>query len=231
MTLHKVYRGEETVGRYDEHHFGGPVGQQIFQQECEVLDNFLRHYSGRLLDIPCGTGIYSARFHELGYDVVASDASFEMLQLTVSRGYDFEILQSDIFHLPFGDDSFDVVVTLRLFQHFPLPHVSRAMQELQRVVKPNGLVIFDTFRWTPKQMPLIKRFFKGEMYVYAPAKVKTMIDTSGLKLVRHTSRHLFSPIRQRKLPYGLFRGIHALEKKVPQRWLLRTFWACTKVSS
>ena len=119
MTLHKVYKGQRTVECYDQHHFGGPVGQHIFRQEVRVLDGFLAHHTGRLLDIPCGTGIYSLHFNELGYDVVAGDASSEMLRLTSSREQDFSILQADIFHLPFRNDTFDVVLTLRLFQHFP----------------------------------------------------------------------------------------------------------------
>ncbi len=228
MTLHKAYLGKEHVRRYDDRHFGGKVGQAIFQMECETLDALMPPPPALLLDVPCGTGIYSARFKRHGYKVMAVDASLPMLHMTGQRDSDIDKIRSDIFHLPFPDNTFDVVMTIRLFQHFPKQAVAGILLDLRRVVKPGGRVIFDTFRWTPKQMPCIWRLFKGEMHVLSHREVEEIIDAAGLSKINQRSLHLFSPIRQRKLPYRIFLGLRTIEQIVPQGWLLRTFWACTK---
>ena len=77
-------------------------------------------------------------------------------------------------------------------------------------------------------MWVLKRFFRGEMYVYPHRVVEKMIEQAGLRKVEERSLHLFSPLIYRKIPSWLLRGLEAVEKALPQRWLLRTFWACTE---
>jgi ubiquinone/menaquinone biosynthesis C-methylase UbiE len=184
---------------------------------------------GLILDVPCGTGIYSKAFNENGYDVVAADASLPMLERTGQRREDIPRVLCDISRLPFRGGAFDAVMTIRLFQHYPKDDVTRILHELRRAIKPGGRVIFDTFRWTPRRVPLFRWFLdKSEMYVLSHRDVEGMIQTAALRKVQGVSLYLFSPIWQRKLPLWVLWGLNALERITPQRWLLRTFWACTK---
>ncbi len=227
MKAYKVYTGK-GVETYDYRHFGGTSGQYIFEKDYRALESLLPT-RGSILDVPCGTGIYAVALKGKGYDVVAADASASMLEIASQRTEGMVALLCDIRHLPFKDAAFDAAMTIRLFQHYPKDEVIQFLRELWRVITPGGRVVFDTFRWTPRRWPLIRRFLdKSEMYVFSHREVEEMISTANLRRVVKISLYLFSPIWQRKLPLWVLRVLNALERIAPQRWLLRTFWACTK---
>lgn len=223
----KAYAAD-LAERYDRVHFGGRSGRYILQKDCQALGLLLPPPPCRVLDIPCGTGIYAAELEELGYQIVAADASLPMLQLAGGRGLATRTL-CDVNALPFEDNSLDAVITLRLFSHFDVAEMRRGLRELGRVIKPGGRVIFDSFRWTPRRWPLLRRFAaQNHIHEIAPGEVAAMVRSVGLQVVDTETRYLFSPIWQRKLPYPLLRALTVLESALPDRSLLRTFWACTK---
>lgn len=214
---------------YDRRHFGGRSGQFILRRDCGALDMLLPPAPGRVLDVPCGTGVYTQHLAGRGYAVTAADASQPMLDITGRRQTGAATRLCSIHDLPFADASFDATVTLRLFSHFDRVETAQALAELRRVIRPGGRVIFDSFRWTPRRWPVLRRFV-AQSYIYeiAPAEVETLIREAGLRVVGTEARYLFSPIWQRKLPYPMLRALTAVEKLLPDRWLLRTFWACTR---
>lgn len=212
---------------YDDRHFGGRSGRLVFSKDCMALASLLPAPGARVLDVPCGTGPYLAAFRQRGYRIVGADASMPMLAATArSTG---ARVAGDIVHLPFPNDAFDATMTLRLFSHFDKAALPAMLRELRRVIAPGGRVIFDTFRWSPRQWPVFDRFLDPRcMAPIRPADVESLIAQAGLTLVDARWRYLFSPIWQRRLPYWALRGVTALEARLPPRWLLRTFWACTK---
>lgn len=228
MGIQKAYT-EILVDSYDYRHFGGKSGQLILQRDCRALESLLEPPSGPILDIPCGTGVYAMAYRRKGYGVVAADASVPMLELVGQREAELPRVLCDINHLPFREGSLDAVTTIRLFSHFSKDDMERGLLELARAIRPGGRVVFDTFRWTPRQWPVFRRFLdKGQIVVISPSAVEKMIETAGLSQVDARHLYLFSPILLRRLPYWLLRGLFLMEKLLPQRWLLRTFWACTK---
>lgn len=228
MNTQKAY-SQELAERYDRRHFGGRTGYYILQKDCAALATLLPPAPGRVLDIPCGTGIYTEQLVALGYQVVAADASEPMLAIAAGRGTGAETRLCSIHNLPFDDNTFDATVTLRLFSHFDEEETLRGLCELRRVTRPGGRVIFDSFRWTPRRWPILRRFMvQSYIHEMAPAEVESLIQGAGLRKVAAETRYLFSPIWQRKLPYPVLRTLTAVEPLLPDRWLLRTFWACTK---
>jgi ubiquinone/menaquinone biosynthesis C-methylase UbiE len=228
MKKHKVYTGRELVEQYDYRHFGGNGGQHVFQKDCAVLESLIGTSRSLLLDVPCGTGAYAQAFKTKNHDMIAADASISMLEITGHREGNIPRVLCDANQLPFKNHVFDAAMTIRLFQHLPEDDMARILRELERATKSSGLVIFDTFRWTPRRMRFLRHFFKGEMYVYSHQVVEKVIEKAGLRKARAISLYLFSPIMYRRMPAWFLRGLDAVEKIVPQRWLLRTFWACTR---
>lgn len=99
---------------------------------------------GRLLDLACGPGIVTAALAEGAADVVAFDATPEMLNKARERcgkaglsNVTFE--QGDAAALPFADGSFDGVVTRLAIHHFAEP--GRVIGEMYRVLKPGGRMV------------------------------------------------------------------------------------------
>ncbi|WP_117594586.1 class I SAM-dependent methyltransferase [Haloprofundus halophilus] len=98
--------------------------------------------SGRVLDVACGTG---ANFPYLpaGVSVVGVDLSPEMLERARKRadelGIDADLREADAQALPFGDDSFDTVVSSLSTCTFPDPVA--ALEEMARVCEPDGQIL------------------------------------------------------------------------------------------
>lgn len=228
MKAQKAY-SEKLAERYDRRHFGGKSGYHILQKDHAALTRLLLPAPCRVLDVPCGTGAYTAQLVGDGYDVIAADASEPMLKITAERGTGATTKLCSIHDLPFPDDFFDVTLTLRLFSHFSAEETLRALCELRRIIRPGGRVVFDSFRWTPRRWPVLRRFVAQDyIHEMAPADVIPLISAAGLYTVTTETRYLFSPIWQRKLPLILLQPLTVIESQLPDRWLLRTFWACTK---
>jgi len=78
--------------------------------------------------------------------LVATDASPAMLALLRGRMADsdnVEVLEADALSLSFEDDAFDVVLMCNLLHLLPEPKA--ALQEAQRVLRPQGLLVAPTF--------------------------------------------------------------------------------------
>jgi len=99
----------------------------------------------RILDVPSGGGV-ALRGLRPGQQVayVAADISQRMLDRTAAaareRGVADQVSTSlaDVGALPFGDGSFDLVVSLTGLHCFPDPR--RAVHEMGRVLRPGGVL-------------------------------------------------------------------------------------------
>ncbi|HXK13210.1 MAG TPA: class I SAM-dependent methyltransferase [Gaiellaceae bacterium] len=95
----------------------------------------------RVLEVGCGAGEMAARVRdELGAEIVATDTSERMVELTRQRGVEAHV--ADVQELPFGDGEFDCV-----FAGWVLYHVhdrERAIAECARVLRTGGRFITAT---------------------------------------------------------------------------------------
>lgn len=104
----------------------------------------------RVLDVGCGTGVVAITAAKAGAQVTALDLTPELLDVARenARIADVEIdwHEGDIEKLPFGDATFDVVVSQ--FGHMFAPRPDVAVAEMLRVLKPGGTIAFST--WPPE---------------------------------------------------------------------------------
>lgn len=104
----------------------------------------------RVLDVAAGTGNASIHAAATGACVVASDLTPELLEVgraaAVERGVELEWQVADAEALPFGDNSFDAV--LSCIGVMFAPHHQRAADELVRVCRPGGTLAL--INWTPE---------------------------------------------------------------------------------
>jgi ubiquinone/menaquinone biosynthesis C-methylase UbiE len=76
------------------------------------------------------------------------------LQNSLQRGLD--VSMASIIHLPFKDDSFDTVYSVKVLAH--VPDLREALSELGRVVKPGGFVIPEFYnKWSLRHIIKISR--------------------------------------------------------------------------
>ena len=106
----------------------------------------------RVLDVAAGTGNASIPAARRGAHVTASDLTPELLEAGRRRadaeGVELEWVEADAEHLPFGDASFDVVMSAIGVMF--APHHQQAADELVRVCAPGGTL--GLLSWTPTGM-------------------------------------------------------------------------------
>ena len=104
----------------------------------------------RVLDVAAGTGNASIPAAQKGAAVTASDLTPELLEAGKRRaeaeGVELEWVEADAEHLPFDDESFDVVMS-SIGAMFA-PHHQDVADELVRVCRPGGTI--GMLCWTPE---------------------------------------------------------------------------------
>lgn len=133
------YRDTQVAARYD-HRYNDLEGRLNYRVTCAALRKALASVPAgkRVLDVPCGTGVFTWFLSELGYRTVASDISLEMIRVardakravTAGAAHFFE---GDIFRLPFRDEAFDAVVCMRFMNLVERSVRIAAVRELARV--------------------------------------------------------------------------------------------------
>lgn len=130
--------------RYDSW-FTTPTGQWVYHYERALLLEMLEPAAkDRILDVGCGTGLFTREILSHGAAVVGVDLSEAMLRLAVHRceGQTFAGLCANMEMLPFADASFDKVVSMTAIEF--VADAGQAMAEFNRVVRPGGLVVVTT---------------------------------------------------------------------------------------
>ena len=121
--------------------------------------------SGRILDAGIGTG-RNIPFYPQDSDMVGIDLSPAMLARATSRrdevGRDVALIEMDVMHTSFEDNSFDAVVSTFLFCVLAVEHQLPALKELARICKPDGEIRLLEYSYSKNPM---KRFI---MRLWAP---------------------------------------------------------------
>lgn len=114
---------------------------------------------GTLLDLGCGEGRHSLAAAALGFKVWAID--YEPLALRrarriarVGRAQGIVFRKADVYHLPFSDSSFDVVLDYGCLHHQRKCDWHAYRASILRVMKPHGFFILSVF--SPK-FPFFRR--------------------------------------------------------------------------
>lgn len=99
--------------------------------------NYLQLKPGiKLLDVGCGTGLFSDLANKAGAEVTGIDASEALIAEAVQRNPTIKFLTDEMEELPFADHTFDVVCGFNSFQY--AASTKNALIEARRVLKDGG---------------------------------------------------------------------------------------------
>ncbi len=133
-----VARLFDVVSRgYDQ----GMVQTLVYRPAQDLALGELRSADAkRILDIGCGTGIFSARMRdELDVELVCGcDLSAGMLEKAAERSSAVNWIRADSTRLPIDDGAVDAVVCTEAFHFFDQP---AALAEFRRALEPGGLLL------------------------------------------------------------------------------------------
>lgn len=163
----KIYREEKTLG--------------AIQKEMSRIINVFRKYNiQRVLDLACGSGRYTAYLAEKGFELYGIDISEEGIKKAESLLQDRSLhanftVGSMYKKLPYEDGFFDAVVCIRALHHGRIENIQKAISEIERVLKPNGLVYATVRKRIPKNRILPHRYIAPRTYVPLEGKEKGLV--------------------------------------------------------
>lgn len=143
--------GEVTPEQYEQWR-ESPLGAITDALEQEAVFALAGPLDGkRVLDVGTGDGTYALAAAARGASVVGVDLSQAMLETARRRakegGVEVEWQLADATALPFGEDTFDVVLAVTVLCF--VPDAARAVNEMARVLRPGGhLVLGELGRWS-----------------------------------------------------------------------------------
>ena len=109
----------------------------------KLLSNIPNDFSGKILDIPVGTAIFtSKKWNNLKKsNIICIDISIDMLRIANKRinQPNISLIKGDVGQLPFEDNFFDIVFSMNGFHAFP--DKEKAFNETWRVLKKGGYFI------------------------------------------------------------------------------------------
>ena len=114
-----------------------------YRQMYALIDPVVRNR--QVLELATGTGLIARHIVRSADRIEATDASPKMIE-QAKRGVQSTKLHfsvQDMFHLPYADGSFDVVIVSNALHIVPEPE--KALAEARRVLKDDGVLIAPTF--------------------------------------------------------------------------------------
>lgn len=131
---------DKNAGRYDRFMRKDAAA---YEQMYELLRPVVRHKT--VLELATGTGVIAKNIVNSAAHIEATDASPEMIAEAKrdNRSAKLHFSVQDMFHLPYADESFDVVIVANALHIVPEPE--KALAEIRRVLKDDGVLVAPTF--------------------------------------------------------------------------------------
>jgi SAM-dependent methyltransferase len=207
--------------------FGELGRDQVAAKVSKALGRSPGHYA-RSLEIGAGTGYFTLNLLRAGLigEATCSDISPGMLSTLEANARRLKLhvqtAPADAEHLPFPDESFDLVLGHAVLHH--LPDLPRAFAEFVRVLAPGGTLLFagepsrygDRLAAVPKRAagvlaPLWRLAIRArhapparlkdadtalegfvDVHAFTPAELSSVAESAGLEDVRVTGEELLA---------------------------------------
>ena len=138
MQGHKNF-WDKNAGRYDRFM---RKDRAAYDEMYELIRPVVRHKT--VLELATGTGLIAKHIVNAAAHIEATDASAEMItEAKRTRSAKLHFSVQDMFRLPYAEASFDVVIVSNALHIVPQPE--KALAEIRRVLKNDGVLIAPTF--------------------------------------------------------------------------------------
>jgi len=139
MQEHKTF-WDRNAGRYDRFM---RKDRAAYDEMYELIRPIVRHKT--VLELATGTGLIAKHVVNAAAHIEATDASAEMIAEAKrdNRSAKLHFSVQDMFRLPYVEESFDVVIVSNALHIVPQPE--KALAEIRRVLKDDGVLIAPTF--------------------------------------------------------------------------------------
>lgn len=228
---------------YTDQSFDAIHIQTRLERVLKFVDQIPLGQSSRVLDLACGAGLTTLELLRREHKVQALDISQNMLHRArencegaeLSEEVDF--IRGDADHLPFHDNSYDLVISMGMISYMPQWHHS--VKEMGRVTRPGGHLILTyqsklglSHLLNPRMLRLryLKNRILGNLRPNAtslgtflmPGAFKNVLRELGLEVLASTSHGFgpFRPLGERIFPDKVNLKIHSFIQMLSDRRLI-----------
>jgi ubiquinone/menaquinone biosynthesis C-methylase UbiE len=138
---------------YDVSRFSDRKGRLYVQHTSDLLAHLVKSFvpaahQSLVLDVATGTGRAALALAPSQGSVIGIDVAEAMVRVASEKAQrlgleNIRFLAGSALRLPFKDGTFDAIVCLRFFHFVPRPAWVIIIQEMFRVLKPNGVLILE----------------------------------------------------------------------------------------
>jgi len=181
-------RHVEIAKRFDQEFFDGdrangyggyrydgrwkPVAQQLVSQ-------YALKAGSKVLDVGCGKGflLWDLKKVEKGIEVRGFDVSSYAVECGEEAVRDAVFVHDARRHFPFGDDSFDLVVSINALHNLYLHEIVEAFREVARVGR-RAYIVVESYRNETEKFNLMCWNLTGECF-FTPDEWRWVFATAG----------------------------------------------------
>lgn len=139
------YSRKQVVDKYDSGRISSARGRMRYGLQQKLLYEMLPKPPASVIEIGCGTGIFTRRSIEQGFQITVVEPSEAMIEACCQRlsesNLNAGIVRANGVSLPFADGQFSAAYCLNVLSHIREPITIVA--EMTRVIRPGGVVVFN----------------------------------------------------------------------------------------
>lgn len=140
---------------------------------------------GVICDMGCGPGQIARYLKRLGREVCGVDLSPEMVRQAHRLNPDISFQQGDMLALTdVADNSYGGIAAFYAIVNIPCPSVTQALQELRRVLRPNGVLLlaFHLGQGIKHLDEFLGAAVSLDFFFFETEEVKGYLKTAGFEL-------------------------------------------------
>jgi ubiquinone/menaquinone biosynthesis C-methylase UbiE len=137
-----------------------------------------------VLDVGFGTGVCLNAMKKRGMHVFGIDYSYNMVKRVRTKHGITNILASSVYHAPFKQQVFDIIIVQGVFQHLKIQE--DAIFEMYRCLRHGGALILNT-----KNKKMITKQKKRDLIYTDPYSLKADFEKVGFKQIKTFPFFLF----------------------------------------
>jgi ubiquinone/menaquinone biosynthesis C-methylase UbiE len=125
----------------------------------KVVKYFKKYNVRKVLDLGCGSGRHLVYLAKRGFDVYGIDIAEHGIKIArrwlKEEGLKANLKVGDIYRkLPYKNNFFDAIISIRTLHHERIEKIKKLIKEMERILKPNGLIFITvTKRESKKKIP------------------------------------------------------------------------------
>ena len=182
----KYYQKKKVTTTYDSQREGTTYRRRKRKIELKYFLELLdKKNEDKVLELGCSSGFLTKHLGK----VTAIDTSKDMLEVAYKKNPQAKCVYADMFNLPFKNNSFNKVITMRVWNHLNEQDIKKAMKEVRRVLTKEGYLIFDVEEKSVLRRLIsiiYKIIFKPtgyKIYQYSLKEIKKILKEEGFLIV------------------------------------------------